>query len=420
MRTRSLLPILFLCAPAIAGAQTVRFSGSGQLRLRGESWSGFGAGAPTTADADDAFGLSRLLLRGQAKIENRIILFGELKSSLVASRNLPGGTRTADQDVLDVQQLYAEVAGLRGGSMRAGRFDLALGRERLVSPLDWSNTKRVFQGVLLRGVRRQGELTLFWVRPVAIRKQQPNFADSLRQLYGLQFARGSQAGGAEVYWLRNQSAVGSFNGTAGYERRHTFGAHVFRKPAANRFDGDVEAAYQAGNVGAGRISAWMVASQFGRTLPGAWGTRVYVGLDAASGDRATGGDVNTFNQLFPLGHAYLGYIDVHGRQNVIDASAGVSVKPRRTLTAMLDVHDFHRASTADAVYGTDGSIFRAAGSGLSSSVGTEIDLTVRQALWSNHLQLQGGASRYLAGTFLTASGTARDISWVYLQAALNF
>ena len=50
-------------------------------------------------------------------------------------------------------------------------------------------------------------------------------------------------------------------------------------------------------------------------------------VDIASGDDdPTDGDLETFNQLFPLGHAYFGYIDVIGRQNIIDVSPTVSTK----------------------------------------------------------------------------------------------
>ena len=47
-----------------------------------------------------------------------------------------------------------------------------------------------------------------------------------------------------------------------------------------------------------------------------------------SGDDEPGGDVETFNQLFPLGHAYFGYIDLIGRQNALDLHFDLKVAPR--------------------------------------------------------------------------------------------
>ena len=57
------------------------------------------------------------------------------------------------------------------------------------------------------------------------------------------------------------------------------------------------------------------------------GSRVFVGFDWASGDKRTGGNVQTFNHLFPLGHKYLGFQDTIGRRNIYDVSVGFSIEP---------------------------------------------------------------------------------------------
>lgn len=406
------------------GSDTATWLGvSGQLRLRGEHWSGFGAGAPAGADLDDAFGLSRLMVRGEFHLAGHVTALAEVKSSLAVSRTLPGGRRPADEDVLDVQQLYAEGSAAVGRghlSLRAGRFDLALGRERLVSPLDWTNARRAFQGAAARVSGGGLDARIFWVQPVQVRRRQPNIPDSTKQLYGLHLAHSGPQWRVETYWLRTESRSAAFNGTAGYERRHTLGSRFGRRPAARRLDADLEVAWQTGSVGAARVGAMMIASQAGWTFAGARGVRLYAGVDAASGDATAGGNVRTFNQLFPLSHAYLGYADVHGRQNIVAGNLGASARLLRDLPVQLDVWDFRRASTADALYGADGSVSRAAGTGLSAHVGTEVDLTVRRALAHGRLALQAGASRYVAGAFLAQSGPSRDITWVYLQSTASF
>ncbi len=419
-------------APALAGAQGLKvratndsstwIAGSGQWRLRGESWTGFGANGTPGATVNDDFGLSRLMVRGEARLHGRLGLVAELKSSLVSNRTLAGGQRTMDQDVFDVQQLYGEYSASRrffNATLRAGRFDLALGKERLVSPLDWTNSRRTFQGIGAGLSRGPTELRLFAVQPVQVRRMQPNVPDSMRQLYGAQLSRTTPRGRIELYWLRNENRIASFNGTAGFERRHTLGWHFNHPASARRVDADVEAAYQAGSVAASPVHAWMFASQFGWTLGGQQAPRLYVGLDAASGDKATGGTVQTFNQLFPLSHAYLGYIDVHGRQNIVDLSAGASMHLLRGV-AQLDLHDFTRASTADGLYGADGSLARPAGTGLPAHVGSEIDLTLKRSLLAGRLAAQAGASHYFPGAFLRASGPTRDITWVYAQSTVSF
>ncbi len=434
MRTRfASLLLLALLAPASAGAQGARWvsprdsstwlAGSGQLRWRTEGWSGFNAGMPAAADHDDVFGLSRLLLRGEARARGFAGAVVELKSSTGVSRSLAGGLRTADQDVLDVQQAYLEVTPRLPGArlaLRAGRFDLALGRERLVSPLDWANTRRTFQGASVTAGRRAYAVIAFATRPVMIRRTQPNLPDSTRALYGVQVARAGAHGRVEAYWLRNESRTASVNGTAGYERRHTLGARALRSPAPRHFDADIEAAWQTGSIGTGTVNAWMLASQAGWTFGGTRATRVYAGLDLASGDAAAGGDVGTFSQLFPLGHAYLGYIDMHGRQNVADLSAGVSSRLSRRVIVQLDVHDFRRMHVTDAMYAVDGSVSRAAGTALPSHEGTEADATVRWSTPWSHLALQAGASAYVAGAFLKQSGPGSNVQWVYTQLTMAF
>lgn len=434
MRTRLVGSLLILVlAPAIAGAQGVRarapgdtstWAGlSGQWRLRGESWSGFGAGAPAGTTVDGGFGLSRVLLRGEGRLRGRLGLVAELKSSLVTNRVLPGGRRLADEDVFDLQQLYGEATVVRPvgrALLRVGRFDLSLGRERLVSPLDWTNTRRAFQGAAFTFARRSFELRLLAVRPIQIRRRQPNIADTTRQLYGAQLAHALPPGRLELYWLRNENGSAGFNGTAGYERRHTIGARFTRAGAPRQPDADVEVAMQRGSVGGSPVRAWMLGSQVGWTFASRAAPRVYAGLDAASGDRAAGGSVETFNQLFPLGHAFLGYIDLHGRENIVDLNAGGSVRALYGMLVQLDVHDFTRNSSADALYAADGSVARAPGTGLPGHVGTELDLTLKRSVDGGTLLFQAGASHYFAGSFLRAAGSSRNITWVYAQTTVSF
>jgi len=59
---------------------------------------------------------------------------------------------------------------------------------------------------------------------------------------------------------------------------------------------------------------------------------VYLEFDYASGDSRPGGNVGTFNQLYPTAHSNLGYIDYIGRQNIISPSAGFTMSPARDLT----------------------------------------------------------------------------------------
>ena len=141
----------------------------------------------------------------------------------------------------------------------------------------------------------------------------------------------------------------------------------------------------------------------------------------ASGDDSAGGDVETFNQLFPLGHAYHGFIDAIGRQNIIDVSVGVGVSPVDKLTVILKGHQFWRHDTSDAVYNAGGGVLRAGGLSNEREVGGEIDLLIKYA-FDSHLMLLGGYSHFFAGDFIDEATPAAndDIDFFYFSAQFTF
>ena len=145
-----------------------------------------------------------------------------------------------------------------------------------------------------------------------------------------------------------------------------------------------------------------------------------VGFDFASGDDdPTDGDVGTFNQLFPLGHAFLGYIDAVGRQNIIDLHVTVGAWPvEKTIRVQADIHQFWLAEDDDALYSAGGGILRA-GTGSETDVGTEVDLTV---LWNanRHTSVLAGYSHFFAGDLIDQTGPSDDIDFFYTQITFTF
>ena len=431
IRCRRALLLLALAAP-VASAQTpahrypVTSDGStavsfgASARVRGEGWSNFAFGPPASPPAgveyDQVYGLLRVMAHARLDVGQRLTLFLQAKSALTSGRELPGGDRPSDEDQFDIQQAYAKVTLPVGAwriALSGGREDLTFGRERLVGPLDWVNARRTFQGANLVVTGPAGSARLFWAHPVQNRQQTWNIPDSTRELFGLYLARERTRYGADAYWLGARSDAARFNSTSAPDRRNTVGARVFSRGPARRgaFDVEVEAAYQFGDFGAADVAAVMVGSQAGWRPTAA--TRMYLGFDYGSGDDSTAGKLGTFNQLYPTGHPHLGFADVHGRQNVVDLSLGGSAVVRGT-TVLADVHNFWRASTQDGLYGADGSQSRAAGSGLSSRVGTELDLTVRRVLRPS-VPLAVGYSLYLPGAFLEQSGTSETLQFAYVQ-----
>ena len=96
----------------------------------------------------------------------------------------------------------------------------------------------------------------------------------------------------------------------------TLGGRFWTKDFAP-WDFEAEGAWQVGQSAGDDVSAWMAGVEGGYTFEDcAVKPRVWVGYEFASGDSdPTDSKVGTFNQMFPLGHAWFGYVDVVGRQN---------------------------------------------------------------------------------------------------------
>jgi len=420
----ALLALSLGAAPLAAQAPRLRLSGDGrsyvalggQLRERVEGWRGFDFGVPDSSPHDDVFALTRLRLSADLHLGGSFRLFAEGKSAISTNRRLVGGKRLSDVDDPDLQQGYLELGSRptqRGGgatAARIGRQELALGRERLVGALDWSNVRRSFDGISVTRGRGRRTLTAFAVRPVLQREHGFNRWDEHTELFGAYSIVESAARDrrVDVYLLR-------LNRTAGAEQRQTVGVRLSGGGAARRGDYDVEAAYQFGGLGGARIKAWMVSAVLGRRLSAsAAAPRLWLGFDYASGDKSPGGRAGTFDQLFASGHSFFGSADLVGRQNIVDASGGVSWALRAPLVLTVNVHRFWRASAHDALYNAAASVVRAGDAGASRDVGREIDVLIRYPA-SRHFTLVGGCGRFLPGAFIEESGPSKTVEFAYFS-----
>jgi hypothetical protein len=400
----------------------------GQVRYRYEHFNDFNFGAGP--QDDDGYHLIRMLAHADLHVGDNLRFFVQGKSSLIEDRD--GGPRAVDADEIDIQQAFGEYTfhfnGERDRAMiRAGRQDLIYGAQRLIGVSDWTNVRRTFDGV--RGSIGLGNQTidLFWVRPVIVDKERLNSSDDNSDFAGIydvislpDFMREARTK-LDLYflWLGRDNPTGVSDSDT-----FTVGAHAFTNPKP--WDLDIEADYQFGNAAeGGDINAWSIAIEGGYTLSGVtWTPRLILGFDAASGDDdPTDGDHETFNQLFPSGHPYFGYIDVIGRQNIVDAHAGINVQFARNVTGLLEQYFFWRESKHDALYNAQGAPL--IGGGLSSSayIGSEFDalLTVQ---FDRHWSAYVGYSHFFAGDFVqnagSGTGADNDIDFVYGSLMFTF
>lgn len=404
------------------GAETVFLSVGGQIRLRAEGWRNFGFGGPGVRD--DTFGLSRLRLHTDLWFGSRARVFVEAKSALAAGRRLPGGFRTLDVDSIELQNAHVDV---RWGNeerfrLRIGRQEIQFGKQRLISPLDWSNTRRSFDGVRVTGKAGEWQIDGFWTKYDAIHKYSFNRPGrGGLDLFGLHATGSAQpVGKIDLYWLGTERDAAVWSGKTADDRRQTLGGRVWGKVESG-WDWEVEAAYQLGSHGPRDIRAWMATGEVGYGLSASrFKPHLLVGVDYASGDGdRNDGKVETFDQILPLGHAYLGHADFVGRQNILDWRQEMRVVLRRSWAVTAASHLLWLANSSDALYNAGGAVVRAGAPGARKRVGWEVDLTGGHS-FNRYLRVDGGYSHFLAGPAIRATGPSESIDFFYFSVQTTF
>jgi hypothetical protein len=300
------------------------------------------------------------------------------------------------------------------------------GTQRLVSPLDWANARRTFDGVNLYASGDRWNSSGFWARPVAVKQRGSNRSSNAEQLYGIYSTVPLPVSGLDfdLYWLGlhlDADTARASNGTPGKVDRHTLGGRVFGTMPGVPLRIEIEGAVQLGSVGSEDILAGMVASLFTWTLSETtFKPAVYLGYDWASGDESVGGKVGTFDQLYPLGHAYLGFIDVIARQNVHALQGGVSVSPFANTKTALTMHSFWLADVDDALYDAGGAPIRFDPAADSQHVGIELDFTINYTI-ARGLTLLLGYSHFFSGNYLADAGPDdKNVNFGYVQLMYKF
>jgi hypothetical protein len=400
----------------------------GQLRARSEAVSDFMlVDSPLN---DDSFELVRLLLHADVHAGPYLRAFIEGKHAMAFDRALPGGRRPLDHDELELQNAFLEVtccgAGPVGVTARVGRQELLLGSQRLVSPLDWTNTRRTFEGFRLTARVKSVALDGFLSRPVVVDTLEFNERDPATTFWGVALRPAAPAAtfAWELYGLGlAYDGPAPLWGYTGTHDRFTLGARLTGALGSPLTRFDLEGGWQTGSLGASDVGAWFAASDLTRSFPNApLKPTATVGFDYASGDADRADDVvGTFHQLYPLGHAYAGYMDLLGRQNLIEARGVLTAAPIAALALRASVHRFLRAELGDGAYNVAGGVLRPA-LGTERAIGTELDLTSGWQL-NRHTRIELGYGHFWPGAFLTgSSGTPGAVGsdWGYASTGFTF
>ena len=345
-----------------------------------------------------------------------------------------GSPAASAVEQFDLHQGYVELgAPWRGvaAAARAGRQEIALGNERLVGSVGWSNVGRSFDGVRLlfspEGAKAGSEpwtATLFGATVEERGRHYSTTTAMARPTSGDHAVAGLYATRALP---RSAVLSATLLHDAGADYRVYRDAHrttLDARLVAPRLLGarlELEGALQRGhqryaadttNVGAQSVSAWLVGARLGTAVAPTSRASVTVGVDALSGDATPGdGRYGAFATMYATNHPFYGVMDVIGDpatttkdHGLVDALATGALALSKSVDLKAEVHRFTLAA------------------GDSRDLGWEADLTLPVRITST-TGIDLGVSAFRAGDAaaavgLGASGATR--SWAYLQLRAGF
>jgi hypothetical protein len=435
-----LLPLLTPVA-VLAQTQSEQVRLLGEVRVRGEFE------RPASTDTADAFTLLRSRLGIEARLSPRALVFLQLQDSRTFGEE--SSTTDASADRFDLHQGYLQYGSHSGEwawSARVGRQEIALGNERLIGAVGWSNTGRSFDAARvsvgpvhrgsarrtpMRGRARGAPTAAPAVTPSwSVTAVAANIQERGRRLTGtapddsdhLLFGAFLDAAPIEAFVFHDASA--QYRQFADVDRT-TIGARVTTTApygVAASLEGSWQLGSQLNTTTAGPapvaqdIEAYLLGARLGYQTSISTLRRVGLGVDLLSGDDEPGSDTyRAFNTMYATNHRFYGYMDLFldpaartRDRGLIDAIASLTLGLPRAPVVEVDAHGFwlHRSLPTSA----------------DRLIGWELDLTIPVRLGPGQL-LHLGYSAFRNGPAapLIGLGAERDMwHWAYLQASFAF
>lgn len=340
----------------------------------------------------------------------------------------------------DLQNFFVDVRfAERDGQpiyIRVGRQELLYGSQRLLSPLDWANIRRTWQGIKFFSKGTDWDLDLWSAYPVSISSfgtgqvlTNDNSFDNPDVHHTFSGAwwtyKGVQDQTWDVYWFwdwNKQVVLPHFAGG----NRHTIATRWLRSfPVTEVGEVDrtwlaeVEGGYQFGDDFGRRVNAGFCTSGLGHQWTGLrWQPTLWVYYDWASGSRNfNGGPTNTFSQQYGLTHAFLGQIDNIARQNISDINGKFSITPIKQFVFETQFHWFDLQNSSDVLYTITGAPFGKPNTG--RHVGQEVDI-VATYTYNPNCSLQLGYFYFWYGNFVQNNSPRGNAYMFYVMPTLRF
>ncbi len=351
---------------------------------------------------DDTFWLTRNRLYADWHINDTFRIYAETLDANSSGERNP--VRPIDENDFDIQNLFVDVKLLDGAdgtlTARIGRQELLYGAQRTVSPLDWANTRRTFQGV--RGLYKKGNTSwdAFWTELVVVDPKGSDDVSSNIQFYGTYLTQQNTALGTwESYYL------GSDNRYVGFSE-HTVGSRASGATDRGTLY-DFEGAYQFGSDATpDPHSAGFFTAGLGRNVEtNFFSPAVWCYWDRASGEKnfnqVSQGD-GGYDHLYPLAHKYLGFMDLFGRRNLDDFNVYTQTPLTEKISLIVWYHYF-RLVEATTPYNVVMRPYNTTTPAQSKDLGQEIDFLLNYNVNPrNNVVL--GYSHFNAGDYYNTAG----------------
>lgn len=410
-----------------AQQQAEGLSVTGSVRLRYETIEGQ---ARAGFNSDDTLFNIRTQILAEYRGDD-IRIGAELFDSRAYNAN--AGTPISTNEVNTFELVQAYVAGgitepLGKGSkltLTAGRMTLNLGSRRLVAADDYRNTTNGYTGIRADLSAKNGvKATLIYTLPqVRLPDDPQGIRDNKVQvdresfdlvLWGGLVSKakllGHAMGELSYFHLGERDSPGRPTRDRSLD---TLGARLIADPRPGRFDFELEAIYQTGEVSASlapaattqNVSATFVHADIGYTFATAWKPRLSLEFDRASGDRP-GGRYGRFDTLFGMRRADLapaGLYNAVGRANIVTPGIRIEASPSKRVDWFAVYRPMWLASDTDS-FSTTGVRDAAGRSG--DFAGHQIEARLRYWLIPNRLRFEANGVLLAKGRFLREAPNA--------------
>lgn len=313
-------------------------------------------------------------------------------------------TLNGSDESADLLQLYAKRAE-KGETLTIGRQKINFGSERLIGSLEWVNRSRSFDGIRFQNARFD-----VFAAQIGVQNLQPQKV----RLFGIAAPNG--VGTTSLIFKHDE---------VGGARTDTWTLSHALKRSFSGIDFDFEGAGQFGRNGGKDVEAWALHLQASKALSKT--SKISAEWNGASGGRASGSKVRTFDNLYPTNHKFYGLMDMHAWKNMSQLSLAYSTKPRTNLELKFRVANSWLQDSRDAWYSAAGTpnkhgatAFLDATGASGRDLGMEWDF---EATWNRTAKetISAGVGLYQPGRFVKLqTGRNQAQLFGYFQYGIKF